>query len=559
MFHRKRRETPANNQASSAATTPTNNVTGPDDDNGGEYPSISSSSNPAKQKRGSTASTSRRRGLTGVLLGSTFLLAGVARYLLSTLVFLRIVTLAPVAACLYQGLIGRSSTSYSRMLPLTLVATVVTAQFPTFLGAAVAALGVLFFSLVTLPQNVPVPPSISNNTTTDGNGDSSASQHHQHQQHSKSSPITVLLAVVVCVTVLLTENFMVWVVSATFEPGWRAFTAPPPLQDNGRNMIQYVLRDLTKHQVVSLRRLWNVQWSLVACLGVALFMVQVYRPVRRQLYSIAVRAVTTLAVARFIRTCSFLLTVLPSQNKSCYAQHYPYPPPDDWMDWMAVGLEPASHGGCNDLIISGHATVTATMACVASSVAISCSRCSSTSTSLDTTTSGKSSSSSKSSADYTFATALWIMVALDYCIEIYEGFHYAVDMWLGVVLVSLLWNALAPLEERDYHDDDIDDDDKSTSTSTTLASAGNKPSVGFTGTLKDVGLYSLPTLAAYLQLTVMPQSTANPLIVVFVLFASGLYGLAARKTTTAALVQAYHHYAQHALFCLLFLALGVYL
>jgi hypothetical protein len=544
----------------------------------------------SKGKKGATGTTLtsifRRRWFL-LAAGTACLLTAIAAawYFLSTLGFLRIVTLLPVAVCLYQGLLGSDGSDgngdgdgSSRLLPLALVATVVMAQLPSFLGAAVAALAVLFFSLVTLPTALPpaaVVPSLSStsyeqtnvnttiNATTPGNSngithDSTNNKHPRDNDHrpltntnNKANPKSVVLAVIVLVTVLLTENFMIWVVSATFEPGHKVSTAPPPLQDNGRNMIQFILKDLTKAQVVGLRRLWNVQWSLVACLGVSLFIVQVYKikyaghsgrdrgrhAVHRQLYSIGTRAVTTLATARCIRTVSFLLTVLPSQNKACYQQHFPFPPPVMWYDWLAVGLEPASHGGCNDLIISGHATVTATMACVASSVSMS--------------------SSNKNNR--TFAAALWIMVVLDYCIEIYEGFHYAVDMWLGMVLVSLLWHALAPLEERDYYHEN-DDGDKGMITATrTSTDSSNKPSVGFHGTMKDAGLYSLPALAAYLQLAVMPQSTANPLIVVYLLFASMVYGLSTNKSTSVAVAQAYQHYAQHVLLCLLFLALGVYL
>ena len=202
---------------------------------------------------------------------------------------------------------------------------------------------------------------------------------------------------------------MIWVVSATFTDGQLVSTAPKKLQDNGQLLLQRLLQNLTKRQVVGLRRLWNVQWSLVSCLGASLVVVDVFEP-HRQLYSLGVRAVLTLAAARFIRTISFVLTVLPSQVRNCYQQHYPYPPPVDWVEWIWVGLLPASHGGCNDLIISGHATVTSTLASVVASVG----------------------------DNMWFSTALWTLVALDYAVEIYEGFHYSVDMWLGMVSVCEL-------------------------------------------------------------------------------------------------------------------------
>jgi hypothetical protein len=38
-----------------------------------------------------------------------------------------------------------------------------------------------------------------------------------------------------------------------------------------------------------------------------------------------------------------------------------------------------------------------------------------------------------------------------------------------------------------------------------------------------------------------------------------VYGLSTNKSRSVAVAQAYQHYAQHVLLCLLFLALGVYL
>jgi len=556
MFHRKRREAGHDEEAD---------------------PSVSSSSTAAAAAASPSVAVAEKRGMKrmpllptskhqsvlvvlGILLLLTALRAAARRWL-STLAFLRVVTLCPVAVCLYRGIGPRRqqgpfatnsnlSPSLERILPLVLVVTVVAAQFPAFLGSAVAAAAVVGFSLVTLPQTTATPPAaltISNIVTTnspsnqnatgsDAAATAAAAATHSHTgQQTKGSPVKILLAVLLLVTVLLTENFMVWVVSATFEPGWKAASAPDALQDNGRAVIQFLAKTLKKSQVVGLRRLWNVQWSLVACFAVALFLVEAYHP-RRRLYSICVRAVLTLAAARFIRTVSFLLTVLPSQHVTCYAQHFPYPPPDNWLDWIAVGFQPASHGGCNDLIISGHATVTSTLACLATSV----------------------------SGDYVFGACLWIMVALDYAVEIYEGFHYSVDMWLGMVLVTLLWNAFRSLEERDYNDDDNSSNNNNNSTSGgTVATAvqngtsSRKTTVGFTGHVKEVGLLSLPAMMAYIQLSMLPPSTANPLIVVYVVFAAGIFYMSVRTAGPSAAL--YQHYAQHVLFCLLYLALGVYL
>jgi hypothetical protein len=156
------------------------------------------------------------------------------------------------------------------------------------------------------------------------------------------------LAVLTMIAVLLTENFLIWVVSATFPDGQSIRTAPPPLQDNGQRVLRHVVADLDRRQVVGLRRVWNTQWALVACLGASFVVVELFHP-SRTLYSLGTHAVLTVAAARSIRTISFLMTVLPSQVQNCYAQRFPYPPPDDIWEWIWVGMLPRAHGGCNDL------------------------------------------------------------------------------------------------------------------------------------------------------------------------------------------------------------------
>jgi hypothetical protein len=42
-------------------------------------------------------------------------------------------------------------------------------------------------------------------------------------------------------------------------------------------------------------------------------------------------------------------------------------PPTEWSDWILEGMKPQVNGGCS-LIISGHATVTSTLACVVASI-----------------------------------------------------------------------------------------------------------------------------------------------------------------------------------------------
>lgn len=244
--------------------------------------------------------------------------------------FLKCWTLLPVVLCGYQALRRRS------LIAAAVVLAVGSAQLPTPVAALVAALAVLAFSLST-KQTTAI---------------SSAQQQ---------SFATVVAAIAVMIAVLLTENFFIWVVSATFLPGQNVNTAPPPLQDNGQLLVQSFFTSLSKIQVVQLRRLWNTQWALVAALGASFVQVEVWSaPSHRSLYGIGTRAVLTVAAARAIRTVSFLLTVLPSQVRHCYGQRFPVPPPTELWPWIWVGILPRTHGGCNDLIISGHAVITST-------------------------------------------------------------------------------------------------------------------------------------------------------------------------------------------------------
>jgi PAP2 superfamily C-terminal len=152
------------------------------------------------------------------------------------------------------------------------------------------------------------------------------------------------------------------------------------------------------------------------------------------------------------------------------------------------------------------------------------------------------------SGDPIFAVALWSMVVLDYAVEIYEGFHYSVDMWLGMVLVVLLWNVLSPLEG--VTPDEV-----------------VQPDVGSSTRIQDLYListptlviYVLPALIAYLQLTILPQETANILIVSYACCAVAIYFLFVWKEVQERRIQLYTHYVQHILLCLLFMALGIYL
>ena len=121
---------------------------------------------------------------------------------------------------------------------------------------------------------------------------------------------------------LLTENFVVWVVSATYVPGIEG--SPEPLQDNGRIVLEGLATRLfnvskprmARRPLQSLRDALNVQYALVSSFGAALVCLElrlVRKDSHRTLAGLAFRGTATLAAARLIRTMSFALTVLPSQ------------------------------------------------------------------------------------------------------------------------------------------------------------------------------------------------------------------------------------------------------
>jgi hypothetical protein len=159
--------------------------------------------------------------------------------------------------------------------------------------------------------------------------------------------------------------------------------------------------------------------------------------------------------------------------------------------------------------------------------------------------------SSSVADDSIFVTSLWAMLVLDYSVEIYEGFHYSVDMWLGMVLTTLLWRVLAPLERSNSLSMKNDD-----------AVHTPSPQIGWqknVWTRRNMVRYFPPTAIAYLQLVILPQWTANPVILLYVgalLFIYFCFVLKEKKENQKHL---YMHYMQHVLLSLLVMAFGIYL
>lgn len=385
---------------------------------------------------------------------------------------------------------------HQRYIPLAVASTIFAGRLPVFLSYALASAGIVIFGLSSRPMD-------------EDDGDEKLRKDSQSKKEGMSGQLKAVIAVFVMIAVLLTENFFIWVVSATYKPSQNINTLPSPLQDNGQIALKYIFNNILKLQkrdVVTVRNLINVEAILVSGLALSLVAIEVHgAAMKRNLWSMAMRGVLTLAAARSIRTISFLITVVPSQNPMCYFSHFPTPP-DDWVSWLKVGLIPQVDGGCNDLIISGHATVTSTIASVITSIV------------------GKP----------LFTAAIWMFVTMDYFVEIYEGFHYSVDMFLGAMLVNFLWAVLSPLEDAGKDDQ---------------AAMQRQFRNLQDSTSSDILRYSIPAIATWIQLVgIIPHSYGTyscfffTLIVVFQVSRNG-----------------FRQYSQHCLFCLLFMSLGLFL
>ena len=399
-----------------------------------------------------------------------------------------------------SGITSKKDLPHQRYIPLAVASTIFASQLPVSLSYGMASAGIVLFGLSSRPID------------EDSSARSGAEKNRIESQSKKqgmSGQLKAVFSVFVVIAVLLTENFFIWVVSATYKPSQNIATLPSPLQDNGQIALRYLFNDmlsLNKRNIVDFRNMINVEAILVSGLGLSLVTIEVQgAAIGRNLWSLAMRGVLTLAAARSIRTISFLITVVPSQNKMCYFSHFPSPP-EDWYSWLKVGLIPQVDGGCNDLIISGHATVTSTLACVMTSVV------------------GKP----------LFTTAVWMFIAMDYCVEIYEGFHYSVDMFLGALLVNFIWAVLSPLEET-----------KNSGIAVKQTKFRNLQD----STSADAVRYMLPALWTWIQLVgIVPHSYGLYSCVfytVVVIFQVSRYG--------------FQHYSQHCLFCLLFMTLGLFL
>ena len=404
----------------------------------------------------------------------------------------------PVLMALYVAVRGKHANQ--NLVAGAFVASIASNQLPRWITALIAALVAAAFSLATRPA-----PDTASPIKKDASSSSSSSSPADSDGRGIQLKTKAILSCLFMIGVLLHENFQVWVVSATY-PASHEPPYPEALQDNGRIVTRKLaeMASLQQRDVQAFRDAFNVQWALVSAGiagGLVVCELKLGQASHRSMWAVGMRALLALGIARFVRTVSFLLTVLPSQMPSCYRSRYPYPVPDTWSEWIMVGLKPASRGGCNDLIISGHATVTSVLACVGVSVA----------------------------DNALFSVAVWSLLAFDYLVEVYQGYHYSVDMWMGAVLTSLIFRSLASVEPRVVHGE------------------GNDYLPMSSSSMRDVILYVSPALIAFAIITVSRDAIANLWIVIYVL--------------TAAVVQIKGdaHFSRHIFVCTLYIALIIYL
>jgi hypothetical protein len=366
---------------------------------------------------------------------------------------------------------------HQRIIAFGAVGAVLGNQLPSFISVFIVFSGVTLFHLASRPDG--------------------------QSKEDNQGRLKAALAAIFLTVVFLFDNFFVWVVAATYKPGIDG--SPEPLQDNGQLIQKHILNQmlgLSKASVVHMRNILNVQWALAAALGVTFGVVDMQMVKGRTVWGLALRTILMLAALRAIRVISFLLTVLPSQNPNCYRHRFP-PPPEDWFSWIEIGMRPQSHGGCNDLIVSGHATVLTTFCCFAASVA----------------------------GHKLVSIALWSMLAIDFLMEVYEGFHYSVDMWLGALIGCMMWRILAPLEQ-------IDSKVGASKKLKSLASAK----------LPEILAYSTPAVAAYIDIVFVPHNYQAYMTIGFLVYA-----------VFHAIRKGFTHFLQMELFTLMFLALSIWL
>eukprot|EP01052_Picozoa_sp_SAG31_P030636 SAG31_NODE_3160_length_4608_cov_1.972943_3_plen_298_part_00 len=119
-----------------------------------------------------------------------------------------------------------------------------------------------------------------------------------------------------------------------------------------------------------------------------------------------------LGALRLLRATVFLCTTLPNPHAGCYLERFEKAEQDH--GWWHMALLPGSYdlaklGGCNDLLYSGHCTVSATIVAIVSQVPRF----------------GR------------ISAFLFFWLAGDALVRIQNRNHYSVDVWLAIIISAL--------------------------------------------------------------------------------------------------------------------------
>ena len=202
----------------------------------------------------------------------------------------------------------------------------------------------------------------------------------------------------------------------------RKYERTPPLQDNLEVAYGMLLRRLPPAAADavewSLAHEWiGIKEKLVAL--IALGFAAVFDAVPYSGFGMCNRFVACVASARAIRTVAFLLTVLPNPRPGCYSRRFP-PVPDTVAEFLRIGFgRMRSGGGCNDLVLSGHAVIYAAVCCAYSEF-----------------------------YPGVASKILWFALLRSSVRGPLTQQHYSVDMFLASVVTALTWRACESVYPR---------------------------------------------------------------------------------------------------------------
>ena len=215
----------------------------------------------------------------------------------------------------------------------------------------------------------------------------------------------------------------------------RKYERTPPLQDNLELAYEMLLRRLPPRAADALA--WSLEHECASPLSpfasarradpawragigikeklvalIALGFAAVFDAVPFSGFGMCTRFVACVVYARAIRTVAFMLTVLPNPRPGCYTRRFP-PVPDTVAEWLHIGFaKMRSGGGCNDLVLSGHAVIYAAVCCAFSEF-----------------------------APGVASKLLWLALVRSSVRGPLTRQHYSVDMFLASAVTALTWRA----------------------------------------------------------------------------------------------------------------------